>query len=75
MVFVRCAGCKELVARYRLQDYYHHGKGVDSFLRTRGVDASDSGRKFLEEFQKVQQEAEDGLANALEELEKDGRGQ
>ena len=25
-VYVRCGNCGELVARYKLRDYYHHGR-------------------------------------------------
>ena len=74
MVFVRCAKCGELVARYRLRDYYHHGKGIDSFLRSMGSEASDSGRHQLGEFSKVQEEAlaaYDQVLTQLQEEEKD----
>ena len=35
-VFVRCCGCRELVACYELSRYYHHGKEADSYLRSLG---------------------------------------
>lgn len=73
MVFVRCAKCGELVARYRLRDYYHHGKGVDSFLRSMGAEASDSGRHQLGEFGKVQKEALDAFEQVLAQLDEDGK--
>jgi hypothetical protein len=68
MVFVRCAKCGELVARYRLQSYYHHGKGVESFLRSQGLGDSDSGREQLEEFRQVKAEALDQFERALQVL-------
>lgn len=68
MAFVRCARCGELVARYRLQSYYHHGKGIESYLRSLGSDAADSGRNELKQFQAVQHEAVEQFERALEEL-------
>jgi hypothetical protein len=68
-IYVRCAKCKELVARYELKDYYHHGKGIESYLRAHGVKASDSGREWLNQFQQSQDEALAGYHAALEALE------
>jgi len=68
MVFVRCAKCGELVARYRLRDYYHHGKGIESYLRSMGSSASDSAREHLEEFQRAKEETEVAYQQALELL-------
>ena len=31
-IYVRCTQCGELVARYKLSEYYHHGMGVESYL-------------------------------------------
>ena len=73
MVYVRCAKCGELVARYRLRDYYHHGKGVESFLSSMGSDASDSARGHLDTFERAQREALEGYRKALEQLEEDGK--
>ena len=67
-VFVRCAKCKELVALYELNQYYHHGKGIESYLRSHSGSA-DSGREWLSEFEAAKQEAETGFAAALEKLE------
>lgn len=69
LIFVRCANCQELVARYQLKDYYHHGKGIESYLRAHGVAGSDSGRAWLDTFQKSQQEAVIGYREALQKLE------
>jgi hypothetical protein len=71
MVYVRCASCDTLVARYRLLDYYHHGKGLESFLRSAGSAAGESGRDAMTEFQQVQGEAVEGFEQArriLDEL-------
>ena len=67
-VFVRCASCGELVARYRLRDYYHHGKGLDSFLRSHGSQAMESGRAQLAEFERTQQEAVAAYQQVVEQL-------
>ncbi len=69
IIYVRCAKCKELVARYELKDYYHHGKGIESYLRARGASGGDSGREWLDAFNKSQREAIEGYAEALHELE------
>ena len=69
-IYVRCAKCGELVARYKLSSYYHHGKGMDSFLRSLGSDASDSGRDMLAEFKNVQAESLECYERALENLQK-----
>lgn len=68
VVYVRCAGCGELVAYYELQRYYHHGKGVESYLRGHGVGATDSARAWLAEFSKVQEAALSGFQAAMQKL-------
>ena len=67
-IFVRCAKCLELVASYELKNYYHHGKGIESYLRTHGMGAGDSGRQWLAEFERVKQSALDGFEKALKAL-------
>lgn len=69
VIFVRCAKCKELVARYELKDYYHHGKGIESYLRAHGETGSDSGRAWLDAFNKSQQRALVEYDEALKALE------
>ncbi len=69
VIYVRCAQCGELVARYRLSEYYHHGKGVESFLRSRGANAVESGRRMLREFEDIQTESIEGYAEVLKFLE------
>lgn len=69
-VYVRCQQCGELVARYELSNYYHHGKGIESYLRVHGVGAADSGRQWLKEFNRVQEEALTGFQDVLAELAK-----
>ncbi len=68
MVFVRCGGCGEFVARYRLQGYYHAGKGIESYLRSLGAGAAESGRQQLDEFHQLEQEATAQYQRALEAL-------
>jgi len=67
-VYVRCTNCKELVARYDLKDYYHHGKGIESYLRAHGVSSSDSARAWLDEFNRSQEQAVSGYQEALNML-------
>lgn len=69
VIFVRCAHCKELVARYQLKDYYHHGKGIESYLRARGALGGDSAREWMDAFQKSQEQAVVGYDEALKILE------
>ncbi len=73
VVYVRCANCGELVARYALSEYYHHGKGLDSYLRSQGSSASESGRDVLETFRKKQEEALEGYLRALDRLQEQGK--
>ena len=68
-VYVRCAKCKSLVARYELKDYYHHGKGVESYLRAHGATGGDSGREWMDAFNKSQEKAIQGYEEAVKILE------
>lgn len=70
-IFVRCARCHELVAVYQLQDYYHHGKGYESWVGSRRP--SESARDLRELFERAQDEALVGFAEVLEELAKQGK--
>ena len=72
-VYVRCGNCGQLVAAYELKNYYHHGKGIESYLRGHGAGAEDSGRRWLDEFKQVQERAQSGYQAALEKLAKDGK--
>jgi hypothetical protein len=69
IVYVQCAKCFELVAYYELSHYYHHGKGIESYLKAQGVGAADSGRRWLDDFQQIQEVATTGYAEALEQLD------
>lgn len=71
-VYVRCARCRALVARYELADYYHHGKGMDSFLRSRTATVAESGRQLLELFKQAKQKAIEGYAKVVEEMARQG---
>tara|TARA_R110002096_G_scaffold91625_23_gene207400 strand:+ start:14673 stop:14987 length:315 start_codon:yes stop_codon:yes gene_type:complete len=72
-VYVRCAQCGELVARYRLRAYYHHGKGIDSFLRTQGGSSLESGREALADFERAKSDALKGFQKVMEQLESEGK--
>ncbi|MDF1815093.1 MAG: hypothetical protein P1V20_23015 [Verrucomicrobiales bacterium] len=72
-VYVRCANCGELVARYQLSDYYHHGKGPESFYRSIGADACDSGRRALEIFNRAKEDSIQGFKDALERLKEENK--
>ena len=68
-VYVRCCKCGQLVARYILSDYYHHGKGVESFLKSQGSSAAESGRDILGEFKSIEKQSLTGYLDALKYLE------
>ena len=69
-IYVHCLGCGAFVARYKLSEYYLHGKGIESFLRCLGAAAGESGRDYLAEFQRIQDEALRGYEEVRRELEK-----
>ncbi len=73
VVYARCAECRELVARYALEDYYHCGKGIESYLRSHGGATSESGRHIMQDFQDAEATAATGFADALEELREEGK--
>ena len=72
-IYVRCAKCRELVAFYELSRYYHHGKGIESYLRAHGVGAADSARTWMAEFERLQNEAIGGYEEALENLQSENK--
>lgn len=67
VVYVRCARCEELVARYELSGYYHHGKGFESWLRSRSF-PMESGRDVTAAFQEAKAQALAGYEAMLAEL-------
>ncbi|MHC4996463.1 MAG: hypothetical protein ACYTGQ_15560 [Planctomycetota bacterium] len=69
IVYVRCAKCFELVAYYELSQYYHHGKGIESFLKAQGVKSNDSAHRWLTDFNQIQKDATTGFKKALEQLD------
>jgi hypothetical protein len=73
IIYVRCAKCGELVARYQLSDYYHHGKGFDSYMHSHQVIAAESGREVLKMFKNVKKESTDGFKRVLDILSKEGK--
>ncbi len=70
-VYVRCVDCREFVALYTLSDYYHHGKGIESYLKSHGSGEVESGRDMLADFKAVQETAVEGFENAIEQLKKE----
>ncbi len=72
-VYVRCSNCKGLIARYRLQEYYHHGKSAESFFRSRGAVAVESGRRMLNEFKQAEDESLEGFEEAVAYLLEHGK--
>jgi hypothetical protein len=72
VVFVGCTSCEKLVARYALESYYHHGKGLESYLRS--IQGSvESGRRVLSEFEAAQQDAVDAYARVVKSLRDKGK--
>lgn len=72
-VFVRCCGCRELVACYELSRYYHHGKEADSYLRSLGHEEAESGRRLLEDFKRVKREVLEAYPEVLRALKEQGK--
>lgn len=72
LVLVRCEDCKELVARYELRGYYHHGKGMQDWLRTMPI-ATESTVDLQDRFARVREEAPRELERALHALEAKGK--
>jgi len=73
VVYASCRKCNQLVARYQLESYYHHGKGSESWLRSRGSAAEESGRRMLRLFEAAKEEAVSGFERAMRELEESGK--
>jgi hypothetical protein len=68
-VYVRCHACGELVARYELSGYYHHGKDIESWLRSLGIASVESGRDTLAEFEAIRKQAVEGYEQVLARLD------
>lgn len=73
-VYVRCAKCDELVARYKVEEYYHHGKGIESWLKAMRPGALESGRNIRLDFEKARDESVAEYADVVEELGAQGKG-
>lgn len=72
LVLVRCAECHELVARYELSNYYHHGKSFESWLRHVALDI-ESVIDLRDTYHSIQSRAQDELARAMADLESKGK--
>lgn len=73
VVYVRCLQCDTLVARYALREYYHHGKGFESWLHSYDGNPAESGRGMQGQFEATKKAAEEGYEAALKALEEDGK--
>lgn len=73
-VYVQCASCRQLVARFSFSSLYQHGRSFESWLRSMGPAAAESGRDFHGEFDRVRQAALDGFSEVLDTVRTDGSG-
>lgn len=72
LVLVRCGSCEQLVARYELKGYYHHGKGFEAWLRNVAV-STESSLDLKDAFANLGQSAEQELESAVAELAAKGK--
>lgn len=72
VVLVRCIACQQLVARYELSSYYHHGKSYEAHLRNVAV-ATESALELREVYGHAQQTAPRELEDAIAFLEAQGK--
>lgn len=68
VILVRCQGCGDLVARYELAGYYHHKKGIESYLRNVAV-AAESAIDLQDAFVRLKERSPLELVEALKVLE------
>lgn len=72
VAIVRCAKCRALVARYELSDYYHHGRGYESWISSfTGV--AESGRDLLQRFHEATERAVTQFQKAVAWLKSRGK--
>lgn len=71
-VYVVCANCGALVARYGLATYYHEGKGMDSWLRHAGSEP-ESARTISVRFATERDRARKEFEEVMEALRDSGR--
>jgi hypothetical protein len=67
-IYVRCAECREFVARYILKDYYHHGRTLDSLLQSTGQ-TLESGRQMLAEMKEREEVAVEQFDKVIKALD------
>lgn len=72
-VYVRCAKCGELVARYKVGEYYHHGKGMESWLKAMRPGDRESARNFRADFDEVENDSIEEYQEVLEKLGEQGK--
>ncbi len=56
-----------------LREYYHHGKDIESYLRTHGRQPEESGRRTLADFDRAKEHAVEGFARICALLEEAGK--
>lgn len=75
-IYVQCRNCKELVARYVVgyMGYFHHGKGIESFVRSVENSGDITSAKNLSTmFKQMDEEVVAEFNEALKELERQGK--
>ncbi len=72
LVLVVCSACELLVARYELASYYHHGKGIESWLRSFDP-TTESGSALQATFDRVSRDAVEEFERALAVLRSQGK--
>lgn len=72
VVLVACAQCEQLVARYELRGYYHHGKGIEAWLPHVAV-STESSIDLADAFAQLRERAPEELAEALAALAAQGK--
>ena len=68
VIFVQCKGCGDLVVRYELAEYYHHKKGIESYLRNVAI-ATESTLDLQDSFVRLKEHSPEELKEALRILE------
>jgi len=68
VVIAVCARCEQLVARYELKSYYHHGKGFEAWLRHVAV-STESSLDLQDAFATLRDTALDELQRARAQVE------
>jgi len=73
LVYVRCAECHAFIARYQVNRCYHHGKGLDSYLKSLPSFDLSSGYAILEELAALRADAVSGYQMVTKAIESNGQ--